>query len=399
MALREGIRSLRWPRALLLIALLACGAADPETVPRPDVLLVTFDTARADRFGAYGYEKSRTPNFDRLAEEGVLFDLALAPTPLTLPSHASILTGVYPPAHGIQDNERYSLASEAILLSEVFQDHGWRTGAFVGSYVLGPRYGLNQGFEVYRGPGEGKGRPTAERVARSVVNDALDWVATLESNAPIFLWVHFYDPHFPYDAKPERFKKIADPYDGEIAYSDHQLGRLLREVENRKHAHPLLIAVTADHGESLGDHGERTHGLLVHQATLRVPLVISGAPVAASRGTRIPHGVSIAALAPTLLHLAALPADAMPDVKIAPLLRADGSSLVKRDDPIYFENQLPYDAHRWRAGRGLVWKQWKLIEGFPPQLYAHPRSPAKCRKGSREWSTSTPRSVGACAAK
>lgn len=379
MGSREWKRWLLGPGALVLSAVLACGRSDPETLSRPDVLLVTFDTARADRFGAYGSEKGLTPNFDRLAEEGVLFDLAIAPTPLTLPSHASILTGVYPPAHGIQDNERYSLAEEATLLSEVFRDHGWRTGAFVGSYVLGPRYGLDQGFEVYRDPGERKGRASAERVARAVVNDALDWIATLETDTPIFLWVHFYDPHFPYDAKAGKLKKIADPYDREIASCDRQLGRLLIAVENRKHAHPLLTVVTADHGESLGEHGERTHGLLVHQSTLWVPLVISGGPVTRSRGTRIPHGVSITALAPTLLQLASLPADAMPDVLVASLLEVDGSSRVKHDEPIYFENQLPYDAHRWRAGRGLVWKHWKLIEGFPSQLYALSEDPSEQR--------------------
>jgi len=294
-----GHRSERVARSLLLALtglLLAClaGCTQQGAGP-PSILLVTLDTTRADRIGAYGRAGARTPTLDRLARQGILFERAIAPTPITLPSHASILTGVYPTAHGVRDNAVFALAPEARLVSEVLAERGWRTAAFVGSFVLHPRFGLDQGFEVYHAP-----QPTrepmrdryVERPANEVVDDALAWLSGLAAGERFFVWLHFFDPHIPYEPPPAWREPSVHPYEGEIAFCDAQLGRLLEALEEAGRARNLLVAVTADHGESLGEHGEETHGVFIYQATLHVPLILSGEPVARARGQRVGHAVS-----------------------------------------------------------------------------------------------------------
>jgi arylsulfatase A-like enzyme len=285
---------------------------------------------------------------------------------MTLPSLTSILTGVDPTTHGLRDNGLFVLGPEATLVSEVLNRHGWLTAALVGSYVLDARFGLQRGFETYGGiPGGGMGDRRFECTADEVVDDALRWRAPLPSDAAFFVWVHLYDPHFPYRPPRPRDERAQHPYDGEIAFCDAQIARLLSFLEDGKRN--LITVVTADHGEALGDHGERRHGTFVYQPTLHVPLVLSGEAVGSWKGQRVAHAVSTVDLAPTLLGLAGIPAAALPAVGTRLLLPPDEAAQPRA---IYFENFFPYYSHRWSAMRGLVWGDHKLIEVPSPEFYS-----------------------------
>jgi arylsulfatase A-like enzyme len=361
----------------VLWTLAAAGIACAPAEPPPNILLVTLDTTRADHIGAYGSAVAQTPTIDRLAREGVVFEMALAPTPLTLPSHASILTGVDPTAHGVHDNGLFALPPEATLVSEVLQQRGWRTGAFVAAYVLDARFGLHQGFEVYRGvTATGFEGRHFERTADRVVDEALAWIRSLPEGDPWFAWLHFYDPHHPYRPPAPWSQRLEDPYDGEIAFADAQLGRLLDALGADEGGERMLTVVTSDHGEGLGDHGERTHGTYLYQPTQRVPLVLAGEPVAAWRGSRVSGAVSIRDVAPTLLALLGIPAEALPAARGPALLPPDPDAPRR---PVYLESYHPYYAHRWRGARGLVWQDQKLIEGSPPELYSLSSDPEESR--------------------
>ncbi len=332
----------RAPIHLWLALTVACGeapepTATPESTPRapavddrPSVLLVTFDTTRADHIGAYGYEPAETPTIDTLAAAGTLYERAYSTAPLTIPSHSTIFTGRNPPTHGVRDNGDFNLGEAEITLAERFTDAGYTAAAFTSAFPTQARWGFDQGFAVYHDPLE---RPPTQldwsdqRRADEVVDDALTTLGAM-GDGPLFVWLHFFDPHWPYDPPPpfdpdepacEGLGTGADPerearsaardacdlarYDGEIAYTDHQLGRFLEWWD---HAHPdSWVVVTADHGEGLGDGGERTHGFLLHDGTIRVPLVLRGPDIEA--GVRVDDPVSHVDIAPTLLNLAGLP--------------------------------------------------------------------------------------------
>ncbi len=280
---RAGSGSLRGS-LLAALALAACTAPDAPVVPagttpasslpaadRPDLLLVTVDTLRADRVGAYGDPLAHTPTLDALAAEGALFREVLAAAPTTLPSHASMLTGRYPKGHGARDNAGYRVADEVRTIAEALAAAGWSTGAFVSASVLDPATGIAQGFGTYAAPasdGSASGgaaeRPSAETIAAA----RAWWAAT---PAPRFAWVHLYDPHRPWPAAE------GDPYRAEVAAADAQVGALLAGLglgPGVAPARPTALVVTADHGESLWEHGERDHGLLASRAALRVPLLV-----------------------------------------------------------------------------------------------------------------------------
>jgi arylsulfatase A-like enzyme len=355
---------------LLLLAgtLAACSERPPAPTSASAILLVTLDTTRADRIGAYGHAPARTATIDRLARDGVLFEQALAPTPITRPSHASMFTGLYPPDHGVYDNTLFRLSPDAELASEALARNGWRTGAFVGAYVLDAGFGLDQGFEIYRGP-EATGRKRGlylERPASRVVDDALAWISGLGEDERFFAWIHFFEPHFPYEP-PETVRDVGDPYDGEIAACDVELARLLGALEQRRRASGLAAIVTSDHGESLGEHGEATHGVFVYQSTLRVPLIVWGTGVA--RGVRVSRRVSTADVAPTLLELAGLPRSELPATTLPPLVARAGP--VERDAQraLYVESRLPFFSFRWHALRGIVVGDHKLVVGRDVELY------------------------------
>lgn len=316
-----------WSWALGLAALgavaLGCNRIDLTLRPSPrgpNVLLVTIDTLRADYVGAYGRAQAETPTLDALAAEGVLFEQAMATAPITLPSHTSILTGLYPPRHGVRHNAVHVLREELRTIAEVFHDAGYATGAFVAAEVLSKDFGLSQGFDEYddqMGAERSSSSGFAERKATAVSDVAIDWLS--RTDRPFFAWVHYYDVHSDYaPPEPYRTRHAGNPYDGEVAYVDAQLARVLEALKRSGRYEQTLIAVTADHGEGLGQHGEGSHTFLIYDSVMHVPMILRGPGL--PRAKRVSAVASNAALAPTLAALAGLPAMEGLDVAdLAPL--------------------------------------------------------------------------------
>jgi arylsulfatase A-like enzyme/Flp pilus assembly protein TadD len=331
----------------------------------PNLLVVTIDTLRADHIGAYGDEDASTPTLDGLAERGVRFTNATSSVPLTGPSHATIFTGVYPPVHGVRDNVFFPLDDSHTTLAERLRDHGYRTAAFVGAYPVASTFGFARGFDHYdeeyeASPTEGE---TAERSAEAVVDAALGWLREAES--PFFAWVHVYDPHAPYAPPPPYDAEFAGrPYDGEIAFTDAQLGRLLKEMERSGLAEETVIAVLADHGESLGEHREATHAILIYQSSLHIPLILAGPGV--PRGTAVDARVGTTDLVPTLLGLLGLPGDeSLPGRDLRPAFKGEPLP----PGAVYAESLFGRFHCHWAILRAWVDGDWKLIEGAEPELY------------------------------
>ena len=338
---------------------------EPPAKARPNVLLVTIDTLRADRLGCYGYARASTPTLDALAARGVRFATAVAHVPLTTPSHASILTGLTPLRHGVRDNGQV-LPAQVPTLAEAFRGAGYRTAAFVSGFPLDRRFGLDRGFETYddRLPHGSDARRSAyvERPAGGTTKAALGWLESQQE--PWFLWVHYFDPHSPYEPPQELVAGGRDPYDGEISQVDSQLGTLLRRIEEKGLQRRTLVLVTADHGESLGEHGEETHGVFVYDSTLRVPLILLAPDVPARVATTVARLVDVA---PTLLDSAGIPSSAPADGRS---LRPAALGRELPDAPAYAESlysrlRLGWaPLHAWRTAR------YKLIEAPRPELYA-----------------------------
>jgi len=346
---------------------LACGAGcNWLTATRPSgpsVLLVTIDTLRADHVGAYGAQGVETPTLDALAAEGVLFEQAMASVPLTLPSHASLLTGQYPPTHGVRHNAIFVLPEEAETLAERFQAAGYETGAVIGAAVLDPEFGLRQGFDHYDANIPEHRATSAgffERPAADVTDAALAWLQTVDR--PWFLWVHYYDVHGGYHP-PEAYAKRfpGRPYDGEAAYVDTELGRLLAGVETD---HPL-VAVTSDHGEGLGEHGELSHTYLIYDSVLHVPLILTGPGVPSGR--RVPGVVANASIAPTLLELAGLPALTRTDVGTLTVTWAEGRATA--DGFAYAESLAGELDHGWAPIHAIRSDANLYIRAPRPELF------------------------------
>jgi choline-sulfatase len=340
--------------------------APAPAVPRvaPNVVLVTLDTTRADRLGIAGWPHARTPNLDALAHRGTWFPRCDSAAPITLPSHASILTGLFPPRHGVRDNGTFVLADRHQTLAETLGSAGWDTAAVVSAVVLARHHRLDQGFARYDddlGAGYAAATQVGERDATATTDAALAVLAALRP--PFFLWVHYFDPHEEY-RPPTRFTDLGGPsrlYDGEIAYVDEQLGRLFRALPAS-----TVVAVVGDHGEMLGDHGEATHGLLLFAGARRVPLVLAGPGVPV--GAVDPCLARTVDLAPTLLHLAGLAAPAPP---------LDGQSLLPLAAPdtpacrrtAYSESFLPFFAYRWYPLRALGDGRHLFLQAPNPGLY------------------------------
>jgi arylsulfatase A-like enzyme len=278
---------------------------------RPNILLVTLDTTRADRLGAYGYDQASTPAFDSVASEGVLFERAWSVTPLTTPAHASMMTGLLPPAHGVRNNGRFRLSADATTLAEVLEGAGWSNGAFVAAFPVSRSFGMDQGFQTFDDDlgVDDRGENRSERPCDEVLARALPWLdgRMADPSTPFFAWVHFYDAHDPY-APPsplaERFR--GREYDGEVAFADQCLATLLGALQTGGVAGRTVVAVVGDHGEALGEHGEPTHGLFVYEEVIRVPMVLR-APWVLPKGERRRDLASVIDVAPTLAALAGLP--------------------------------------------------------------------------------------------
>jgi len=333
-----------------------------------NVLLVTIDTLRADHVGAYGSTLGLTPTLDRLAKEGLRFDMAHAHVPMTLPSHTTIMTGLYPPANGVRDNGAFRLDRTRPTLASALGAAGYRTAAFIGSFVLDARFGLNAGFDLYddRLNGSSANLDVVQRTAEQVLAPAYDWITTQGSavdDRPWFVWAHLYDPHEPY-TPPEPFasRYSQDPYSGEIAYADQALGRFLDHLRAAGTAlERTLIVIASDHGESLGEHGERTHGLFAYEATPRVPLIAWAPAVLKPAVSTAP--ARLVDLAPTVLDL----------VGVAAPASLDGRSLraaAPGDDPgSYFEALNANLTRNWAPLKGMLRGRRKLIDLASPELY------------------------------
>ncbi len=362
----------------VLAAVVACAPGAKEADLPGDVLIVTLDTARADRFSYAGPSPVTTAATDAVAAEGVAFLTAVAPSPITLVSHSSLFTGQDPFVHGVRNNGDFALAPEAITLAELFAGEGWATAAFLGAAVLDRRYGLDQGFLTYDDTMTGidaSGMAAyARRPGNEVVDEALRWLGS-ENAGRTFVWVHLYDPHAPYEPpEPERSRYPDSPYDGAIAFTDRMVGRLLDGYRRFGRYDDALVVIVADHGESLDEHSERAHGVFVYDATVRIPLVMRGPGIAP--GARVTSQVGLIDVMPTVLALAGMEVPARVGGRdLEPILR--GGAAGGDDRMMYVESLLPELSFGWSPLQGLRTQRWKFIRGAAAELYDLEADPAE----------------------
>lgn len=337
------------------------GAAD-------NVLLITLDTTRADHLGCYGYDLARTPNLDALAREGVRFARVYCPAPLTLPSHDSIMTGLYPATHGVRNNG-HELPSKIRTLAEILKGHGFATAAFVSSFSVDSRFGIGRGFDVYddtfqpQAPLKGA---NAERRAEETFARFSRWLDN-NGQGKFFAWVHYYDPHLPYDPpSPYREGSPGLPYDGEIAYMDHYVGAVMEALEAKGLLDKTLVVIAGDHGEGLGDKVETGHGIFLYEETLRVPLIFHNAR-SFPRPRVVEGAVRLVDVAPTILETLGLKAErsGMEGHSLIPWIRnKTGSDLDSLIETFY-----PRENFGWSELVGIVSGPWKFIQAPRPELY------------------------------
>jgi choline-sulfatase len=361
-------------RVILLLAL-AAAIGVPRAATRPNIVLVTLDTTRADRMGFLGSTRGLTPALDALARESLVFTRAYAQAPVTTVSHATILSGTYPPFHGVTDFG-VPLGAAVPYLPDLLRGAGYTTGAFVGSLILDPRTGtapgFDRGFDRYdagfrlRRPGENRYQ-TLERRADEVVSRALDWIVKAPADRPFFAWLHLFDAHDPYDPPADlRQQYRASPYDGEVAGVDRQVGRLVAALKSAGSLANTVLAITADHGEALGEHGERTHGVFLYDETLHVPLLIRGPGI---RAGRVESRVRLVDLAPALLQAAQLAR--WPAMQGVSLLR------VTEDRPVYAATEYPRRAFGWSPLVSWRADRFLYVRAPRPELYDVAADPAQ----------------------
>lgn len=354
-----------------VITAIVCLAA-LRAVAVPNVVVITIDTLRADHLGCYGDKNIKTPNIDALAQDGVRFERAYTPVPVTLPAHSALFTGTYPMRSGMHDFADNKLSPTQPTLASVLKENGYATGAVIGSAVLDSRFGLNHGFDFYYDHFDfsrlqESNLDEMERSGNLVADQALDW---LDKNyqKKFFLWMHLYDPHYPYRPPSPYSEEYKDrPYDGEIAFADSQVGRLIRELKDKNVYQNTVIVLTGDHGESLGEHGEKTHGFFIYNATLHIPVIIHLPAGPAPR--TVSELVSLPDLMPTVL--AFLKLDAPSDVQGRNLL----PFLIDKDNnkdqarSLYAETFLPRLHFNWSELRGAETENYHFIDAPKPELY------------------------------
>jgi choline-sulfatase len=364
--------------ALLPLSLLLsfCRSRPPETWPDASVLLVSIDTLRADHLPLYGYARGRTPILDTLGREGIVFENLYSHCPLTLPAHASMLTGLIPPHHGVHDNAGFTLKPGARTLAVRFHDSGLATGAAVSAFVLRRATGIAQGFDRYDdaivqdAAHEDMGEQ--QRDGATSVASLLEWIEA-QGDRRFFAFLHLYEPHTPY-APPSPFKEaFADsPYDGEIAYADELVGRLLAALRANGALDHTIVAVTADHGEGLGEHGEQEHGFLLYRETVRVPLVLR-LPGAAHAGTRVAAVVGQVDLPATLLDLAGVSASGMDGQSLRPAVATGRGP----ERPVYSETFFPRYHFGWSELLSSTETRFRYIRSPRPLLFDEATDPAE----------------------
>ncbi len=374
--------SLRAPRVALLCVLAflvwaghvslrssSSGTAPPPLSPR-SVVLITLDTVRADHLGCYGYRRIETPSIDKLAQEGIRFEHAYAQVPLTLPSHTALMTGTYPMFNGVRDLTSTGVNSTLPTLAEIMRRNGYRTAAFVSSFVLNSIWGLNRGFEIYddgTDPGSSYNPSLLERRGDRTMARALAWLDS-HSDRPFLLWVHLYDPHSPYRAPEPYFSRYAGhPYDGEIAFDDAQLARLFARLRELKLYESALIVVASDHGESLGQHSEAEHGFFLYNATLHVPLILKLPGPARSRAVSDP--VELVEIAPTIANLCRIPQQFIKTFQTGPLAGMQEGKSTDSDPPAYAESYHPLNTFGWHELRSVITSKYQFIDAPRPELY------------------------------
>jgi len=378
---------------LVVLSGVVCAPGSKET--GPNVILISMDTVRADRLGCYGHRGINTPSIDFLASHGVRFQNAIAPAPLTLPSHTTLLTGLYPTTHGVRDNTTFRLSEKALTLAEILKENGYRTAATVGAFVLDSSRGLDQGFDYYDDelpkpkarsdrllpdgvPDIGM-REVSERPAGVVTRRALSWLRD-NSDEKFFLWIHYFDAHYPYTPPPPYSREYQKrPYYGEIAFVDRNIGMILDELRTSELLDNTLIIVTGDHGESLGEHREYTHCIFIYDSTIKIPLIMSWAGKIPA-GTVIGDVVSLADVVPTILDFLGIdPGHGMDGVSLVDVIsgRSEGERFV------YSESMFPYLNYGWSRVYGIRGPRWKYIETSNPELFDLSRDPGESQQSLR----------------
>jgi len=344
---------------------LVCGCGSEDHKPLSGVI-ITLDTTRAGALDLYGANRGITPNLSRVAESALVYDRAHTVAPITLPAHTSMMTGLYPLRHGVRDNGWASLSKEASTLAERASERGFETAAFVSAVVLSAAYGLDQGFDLYSEPEASTSAPMAaltRRSSRGVTDDALRWLDQRESEVPFLLWVHYFDPHFPYDPPAEFLEQAGGkPYLAEVASMDHDVGRLVDRLDARLGKQGYMLAIVADHGESFGRHGEPTHTAYAYEATIHVPFVLRF-PDGRGAGTRSDELISVVDVFPTFLDVLGL--GSVGDV--------DGTTLagerVDDDRGVYMESYSGYINYGWSPLAGWLDNRGKYLHSARPEYY------------------------------
>lgn len=369
--------------------LVGSGCAAPQ-LERPNVVILTVDTIRADRLGCYGYAEAHTPNLDAFASErAVRFDQAATAAPITLPAHCSILSGTYPVFHGVHDNDGFILDEGVETLAEILAEAGYSTGAVVGAYPLEGRFNLDQGFDHYDDDFRADWTQSelaartdhtfgfVERSAAKVNAAASGWLDQ-HDGSPFFLWLHYFDPHQSYQPPaPYDSMFTASPYDGEIAYVDENFGDLIADLEERGVLDNTVVVVVGDHGESLGDHDEQTHAAFVYDTTMRVPFLMSAPDPALTPGSEINTQVRTIDIAPTVLELVGLrPGTQMQGRSLLPVLRNPQGAPT---EPALMECLFPRYHYGWAPLRAVRTEQWKYVLAPVPELYGFGTDPGEHR--------------------
>ena len=337
----------------------------------PNVVVITMDTTRADHLGCYGYADIQTPRIDALAAGGVLFEEAFSVQPVTLPSHCSIFTGKYPFHNGVRDNNIYKLSDRNVTLAEILSDRGYLTTAFIGSYILSNEFGLSQGFHFYNDKfvkPKQKGMLPVDRRASEISFLVDEWLTAVQDvvrETPFFLWIHYYDPHADYDPPHPYKTAYANPYDGEIAYTDDWIGFFFDSLKSRGLWDNTLIVLTGDHGESLGEYGEMTHGMFIYRPATHVPLILHH-PGLLPAGKRIQNRVSSVDIVPTVLDLLGVETGTDFDgISLKGLIRGEPAAPGRA---VYSEAFIPR-GFNWSELKGIRKDDWFFIEAPNPELY------------------------------